>query len=136
MSQKLLEALAPILLSALTAGATWALAHLALWLKAKAEGNRAFNALAQVEDLVASVVQDVENTTKPLLASALADGELTTAEGVQLKTAAMDAVKKRLGADGLATLKKVLGAVIGGDLDGWLSGKIEQAVSKLSPKPA
>lgn len=134
MTAIILSAVLPTLESLAFAGSVWALAHLGAFLASRSSGSKVFTVLAQVEDLVAAIVTNAENVVKPALANG---GTLTAAQGAELKAQVLASIKTTLGAKGLDTLKAVLGTVLGGDLDAWLSGKIEQAVTKLSsPKKA
>lgn len=128
----LLPTLLPLALTGLTAGTVWVAAHLGAFLASKAKTSRAMGALAALNELVMSIVQDIEANEKAELLSASPTGILTAAEGAKLKAIALSRLKADLGSEGLATLQSVLSALLGfSSLNNLLSGKVEQAVSNV-----
>lgn len=133
----LLPVALPALLSAAAAGTAWAAVHLGAFLSAKAKSSRAFAALAALNDLVMAVVQDVEASARAELLSRDPSQVLTKDEAARLKALAIAKIKADLGAQGLATLTRVLAALLGtSSLDNLIAGKVEQAVAKLPASTA
>lgn len=98
---------------------------LALWVRNKAKDNKLFSALQIGTDIVATYVAKAEVELKPMFKSFLADGKISAEEGAQLKAKVLEILKR----DMPASLMQTLGSALGPALDGWLSGKIEQAVA-------
>jgi hypothetical protein len=130
----LLSVFAVALLSALTYATTVGGKALADWLKARAQGSIVARELLVVEDLVMGVVQDIEANEKQALVGRLPGAPLTVDEAKQLKAIAIARAKAIVLARGPATLQAMLGALNSSPdkLDQVLSGKVEQAVAKVS----
>lgn len=129
----LVPMLLPLVLTGLLGATAWVAVHLGTYLRAKGQSSKAFAALAVLNDLVMSTVQDIENNEKTELLSISAGSALTPTEGARLKRIAMDRLKADLGAHGIETLQRVVSAVLGtSNIESFLSGKIEQAVTKVS----
>lgn len=90
------------------------------WIKAKVESERMEAALIQVSESVVSTVLDIEAEVRRYMS----DGRLSKAEGEQLKEAARNRVYTQVP----KALEALTRAGIE-DLDGYLNGKIEQAVN-------
>jgi predicted dinucleotide-utilizing enzyme len=96
------------------------------WLIGKIGNDTLRAALATAYDSIDVAVRHVEQAVKPTLASALADGVITEAEKLQLRTIAIAAVKSEV-PQALATIRKILG-LSEDAFDAWLLRRIEAAV--------
>lgn len=94
--------------------------------KAKEIVARALNELG-------AAVLEVKQTFVDSIKAASADGTLTPAEKAEAKARAIAIAKSNLGSKGLARLAKIIGV----DVEGWLSNKLEAIVasapSSVSP---
>lgn len=113
----------------LLVGVKIGLAYLIKYLREKGESNKVFSALAMGTEVVNTFVAKAEVELKPMFKSFLEDGKIDAAEGAQLKAKLMEILKRDMPAPLMATL----GGALGPALDGWLSGKIEQAVEAQKP---
>lgn len=109
-----------------------AVGKLTTYLHSKEKDGRAFAALAQASELVAAYVAKADVELRPEFQKALADGKLTPEEGAALKAKVLELLKRDMPASLMALLSKVLG----GAVDGWLSGKVEQAVAEKAASPS
>ncbi len=135
--------LLPIIMTGLSGLLGWAMTLGVNWVKAKADGakagtaqQKALHAVSVASEGAAAVVAHLNATVVDRMKAAAADGVITAEEAAKVK------------ADALAELKKlpapILGALsgfFGGSLDTYLSGLIEQHVTKqkapaASPAPA
>lgn len=103
-----------------------AMAKLVTYLHAKEKDSKLFGALSAATELVQTYVARAEVELRPEFAKALADGRLTPEEGKALKAKVLEILKRDMPAQLFATLSKALGPA----LEGWLSGKVEQAVTQ------
>lgn len=126
---EMLMALGGALLIALKVG----LAYLISYLKQRGKDSKLFNALAMASELVQTYVAKAEVELKPMFAKALEDGAISPEEGAALKAKVIEIIKRDMPADVWATVAGALGPAV----DGWLSGKVEQAVSsqKVAANP-
>lgn len=124
------------LLAGLTYATTMGGHALWAWLTAKAGTNLVAREALVLEDLALSVVQDIEANEKAALE---AKGmPLTAADFKSLKDLAVSRLKAVLEAKGLGTLENMLGAITTSPVafNQVLSGKVEQAVAKVSAATA
>lgn len=96
------------------------------YLNEKGKDNKALAALGIGTELVHTYVAKAELELRPMLQKALADGKLTEAEGAELKAKLLELLKRDMPGPIMDTLQKTLGPA----LEGWLSGKVEQAVQQ------
>lgn len=113
------------LLALVGSGLVAALTKLVTYLHSKEKDGRAFAALAQATELVQTYVARADVELRPEFQKALADGKLTPEEGAALKAKVLEMLKRDMPPALMALLGKVLGTAV----DGWLSGKVEQAVA-------
>lgn len=119
--QYVVPTLAPILMGALIGLSI----KLGLYFHARQAESKLARVGAFFADLVHSIVAEVDVTLKPKLLEASADGVITPEEANQLKTLALELVKGKLpawAANGAA-------GIFGGQLDTYLKGLIERAVT-------
>jgi hypothetical protein len=92
-------------------------------------------ALIRLNDIVFSVVKEIEQTVVAGLKEALADGVLSDEEKAKIKQDAMSLVKQHIGLKGLAEMARVFG-LEGAALDAMISTKIEAAVHTVHTEAA
>jgi hypothetical protein len=121
---------APILFTAVAALLAKVLFFLGKKLDAQAESSKLAAVGAKFAHFAEVVVADLDATLKPQLKEATKDGVLTAAEIAQLRTVALDRLKKLAGEHGIKELQGVLdfGAT---QVDGYLTGLVESTVDKL-----
>ncbi len=93
--------------------------------------------MVRIEEAVRVAVLHVEQTMRPKLASALADGVITPVEARELRDAALAAVKAELGPV-LGQLGPVFGLASEAAIDAFLTRRIEAAVASMpatNPSP-
>jgi hypothetical protein len=116
----------PPIVTALAAIIVWALKKLGDYLHAKADGSKVGQALVVGTDFIGAAVSHVVAGLAPDVRAALADdGVISEAERNALKSKAIALIKAEL-PDGI---KAVLGGVMQGGLDTWLSGTAEKAIA-------
>jgi hypothetical protein len=93
----LVSNLAPALATLVAAAASWAILQLAGWLRTRTKAEWARALEARLADHVATAVRSTEQTLRPTLAAAAADGRVTAEEARQLREVALAAVKAQLG---------------------------------------
>ena len=98
-------------------------------LGARTQSTQLASTLMQVGDSVGAAVRHVEQTLRPAIQEATADGKVTPEEAAKLKQAAVDAVKAELG-DRLGGMAKLLGLTPEG-VENFLARRIEAAVHEL-----
>lgn len=132
----MLSVLEPFMVPILTAlGAGLALligklfAKLASLIQVKVDNAALEGVLLRLNDVVGTVVLELEQTLVKDLKAALADdGKLSAEEKARIKDAAISKIKQLLGQDGLNKLLQVLGLK---SPDALLESKIEAAVAGL-----
>ncbi len=102
----------------------------ARYLAGRASQSKAFDLLNRAYVVVQAVVLHVEATLRPTVQKALVDGRLSPEEATFIKKEALRLVKEAL-ADQLGQLEKTF--KLGGAMDVFLSGLIEQAHAALAP---
>lgn len=112
------------LVDLLMAVATGLLALGAAWVRAHAQNSKFAGALMKGTELVETYVAKAEVELKPMFKSFLSDGKIDALEAQQLKAKVLEIVKRDMPASLWSTLQSGFGPAV----DGWLSGKIEQAV--------
>lgn len=130
MKELFIQYAMPPILTALGLGVAWLLTAAGQWLLAKNKDSKFNLVVARVTHFAAAIVQDVENTLRPQIGAALADGVLSPEEAKQLKDAAMSRLKTMLGTQGVGELTGVLG-VFAPSVDAYLSGVIEKTVTNM-----
>lgn len=83
------------------------------------------NAISVAEDCVTTVVSELAQTTVDNLKAKSVDGKLTTEEAAQIKADAIAKVKSLLSEDVQETISTIFG-----DVEQWISSKIEAAVKE------
>ena len=123
--------LLPAVVAALGALATYALALLRSWIKAKTAAIEDKNtregiehAMARLDYITSTIVADINQRTKQYTAA----GKLTPEDAVKLKTFALARVKQVMPDYMRATLQEAVGG-----LDKYISSKIEQKVLEQKP---
>lgn len=121
----------PFLLTAVSGALTWALALLTKWLREKASAvnqsatqARFTHAMDALWGVVANTVAELNVSMKSKLPSYLADGKISPEEAADLKAAALEIVKTKLGPNLLGVVK----AELGGVFETVVGGMIEKAV--------
>jgi hypothetical protein len=112
----------PVIVAALATLVSVGLVRLNRWLKMKTGSE----AVAAAGEIVAATVNELTATTVKELKSAAADGKLTINEAYAVKDQALAQAKSQLP----PAVAKAASLVIG-DLDAFISGKIEQSVGEL-----
>ena len=120
------EVLVPITLAMLW----WALAKLARYVDARWHNERLNAAVQLLNEVVATVVAELYQTTVSDLKAAAADGRLTPAERMRLQMTALNTVRRVVGHKALDGLVELLG-LGDSDLVALLKSKIEAAVFAL-----
>ncbi|WP_132014916.1 hypothetical protein [Hydrogenispora ethanolica] len=123
------EAVADFLIVGLplvTAGGVYAMTATALYLTTRYRDNRLAQALVVLDEVVISVVKELNQTVVDDLKKARADGKLTREEAEQIKKQAVELVMSRLGAGLPRILQKTFGPLF--DL---VSTKIEATLYDL-----
>lgn len=107
---------------------------LTTWLTEKGKTSVVAREALVLEDLALAIVTDIEQNEKAALEARSPGVPLTAADYTQLKALAMTRLKAVLQAKGIGTLEAMLGAITTNptQLDTVLSGKVEQAVAKVS----
>lgn len=98
------------------------------YLHNQGKDNKVAAAFAFGAELVHTYVAKAEVEIRPTLQKALADGRLDAGEAAALKEQVMAILKRDMPGDVMKTLSGALGPA----LEGWLSGKVEQAVAAQS----
>ena len=120
------SSLAPLV----AAGIVYGISRLAGWLKAKTHNEQISGAIDTLDNLMATVVKGLQQTMVSAIKEAAADGKITEAEKIMLRTKALEELKKIYGERGLAVLQELLG--LGEDaLMSLLTNKLEAAVYNL-----
>lgn len=121
----------PVLITGVSGALTWALALLTKWLREKAAavnqtaGQARFtHAMDALWGVVANTVAELNVSMKSKLASYLADGKISPEEAADLKAAALEIIKTKLGPNLLGVVKSELGGVF----ETVVGGMIEKAV--------
>lgn len=104
------------------------------WLEAHAQNSLLARAGTKLDDVLISVVQDIEANEKAELEEAAKDGVITPEEAAKLKAGAIGRAKAILGERGLEELKKAFG-FSGMQLEQFLSAKVEQMAAKVAASP-
>jgi hypothetical protein len=120
----------PVIIGTLLKLAYAGMGALTAKLNAGAEASKLQAALARITVLADAVVRDIEVSLRPKLVAATADGILTAAEQVMLKSAALQALKSAATKHGLAELQQLL-KLAPDMLEPILSGILERAVGAL-----
>lgn len=123
------ESIADLLIVGLplvTAGSVYALTATALYLTTRYRDNRLAQALVVLDEVVISVVKELNQTMVDDLKKARADGKLTPEEAEQIKKQAVDLVMNRLGAGIPQVLQKTFGPLLA-----LVSTKIEATLYDL-----
>lgn len=116
--------LVPIFFPVLGTLGSLGMVYLNRWLKTKI----GVEATAVTSQLVESVVNDIQASTVEPIKRAAADGKLTRKEALDIKTEAVRRIKTRIPATVAKTVTRAVG-----DLDTFISGKIEQAIRQAKP---
>jgi hypothetical protein len=116
----------PVLIAVLT----WVSTKLAQLIHARVKNEYLRGVLLRLDDAVLSVVREIHQVTVEALKAAAPDGKLTPEAKVMVKRAALDAIKKNLGARGLTQLTRVLG-IDGEAVDKLIGTRVEAAVHDL-----
>jgi len=127
---QLVPHLADALVTVVLALITLIAARLSAYLREAGKGERLASAMLRLNDAVGTAVREIEQTVRPLVVAAAADGRITPEEAAQLKDAAMASARRYMGAHVGADLKKILG-VTEDDFDRLLDAKVEAAVHDL-----
>lgn len=117
MAAQIIPAVAVVLATLLSIG----MVHLTKWLKLKT-GSEALEAAGQI---VAATVNEIAATTVKSFKVAATDGKLTLKEAKDVKNVAIFRIKSQMP----VTVAKAACTAIG-DLDSFISGKIEQLVAE------
>ena len=128
---RVIGALAPIFLAVLS----WLAIRVAALINARVKAERVRSALHRLDDAVFTAVREVEQVLVVSLKTASADGSLTDAERAEVKGAAIDAVRKYVGAKGWLQVGTVLGLSTD-ELERVLAARVETAVYDLRGHPA
>lgn len=111
--------LQPILASLLLALLSWGATELTRWVRSKTKNERVAAATEILSRTVVDTVKELEQTVRPMLS----DGRLSPEEGNAIKTRARDLINSKLTPVTLDLVKSNVG-----DLETWISGKIEASV--------
>lgn len=114
--------------SLLAVGLTYAVTHLASYIKAKVANETLQNILIRTDTVVFSVVKELSQTVVDTAKKDAADGKLASDIAADVKAAALAKVKSYLGQPGLDALMEILGIKDMPTADALLSSKIEAAV--------
>lgn len=115
-------------------GIAAALVHaLFTWVQAKAKNQKLANAIGVVDHLAENIVADLNASMKPQLAVLGEGGVLDAAGKAKLKSTAVASLKASLATNAAKAAEDLL-AIVSPSLESYLSGAIEKAVLKLSPK--
>lgn len=125
MLELFLKYLLPPLLTGLGALLGLALKNLGAKLAADAANSKIAAVGSKLTMFIESAVADLENTVKPQLIAASADGVITAEEGASLKSLAMTRVKVLLSEKGMGELSSVLG-IAAPAIESLISGMIEK----------
>ena len=133
MKQLLVEYGTPALVSVLGALIAFALKELRAYLAAKGSESKVAATLARMLLVVETVVDSIEQTVRPEVAKASADGTLTKEEGVALRDLALAKTLKFLGEGGVKSLSTALG-IPASAITEYLLAQIEAAILRSKPK--
>ena len=122
MESEILQVLAPIIISIVGILASWGLAELSKYIRSKTRNENALSALDDISNLVRSTVSEVGQT----FTKAAADGKITRAEALSMKTEAIQKVKAQIPP---MVEKNALLAV--NSLEKFIASRIEREVVKL-----
>jgi hypothetical protein len=121
----------PILLTGLALLVGWLLTKRAQWWTASNRSGALWDSLRLAEELagkaVAAALADLSGKYKLLVA----DGNLSAADLAELRIAALDILKTKLGASGMDFLRASL-ARVGVNLDSFLQTQVSAAISRLA----
>lgn len=131
--EALLQAAAPYLVDLVVGLVSLAavplFAKLKALISAKVDNAKLEGALLKVNDLVQTLVLDLNQTAAAEFRKAAADGKITKAEAEHLKNVALIRAKALLGREGQEFLKGALGLDTRG-LDQFLEAKVEASVAQ------
>ena len=119
-----------VVISLLTAFILWALGQAARYLATRRKESLLATALLCLNQVVADVVKELNQTVVAELKAKSADGKLTPDEAVQIRNKAVEMVLLRLKSETLKIVGEALGPIVS-----VITSKIEAAVwdSKLRP---
>lgn len=121
MESELLKGLAPILITVVTALASWGLAEVSKYVRSKTKNENALKALDDVSLLVRTSVAEVGQT----FITAAGDGKITVEEGRAMKNQVILKVKKQV-----PSLVEKHAKLAVNDLDDFIAARIEREVVK------
>lgn len=129
-----LPALVKLSAMAVAAGAAFLHGKLSALLAAKVHNEKLGGALTLVNDIMQTVVLDLNQTVRAEFEAAAADGKISSEEAAHLKAVALTRAKTLLGEAGLLRLKDALGIddLRLGDL---LAAKVEAKVAETKLPP-
>ena len=116
----------PLLIATLT----WLASKLAQLIQARVKNEYLRGVFLRLDDAVLTVVREIHQVSVDALKSAAPDGKLTPEVKEMVKRAALEAIKKNLGANGVAQLVKVLG-INTEAVDKLIGTRVEAAVHDL-----
>jgi hypothetical protein len=120
-----------ILLLVLLAFGVWLSKQAGFFLQEKGRNEQFKGVMSRLNDAAQAVVREVQYIMVEELKVASADGVLTAAEKRQVKRAALENLKVRLGAKGQADLARILNLEGPDAIDRFLGTQVELAVSAL-----
>lgn len=123
---EMVEALAPVLMAALT----WAGLKVAALINAKTKNEYLRGVFLRLNDAVLAAVRETEQTIVAELKTAAADGKLTDLEKLTVKRAALDSVKMHFGPAGIGEIAKTLNLDQDG-LERMIGARVEAAVHDM-----
>jgi len=125
------DALSPIFLAVLS----WLSIQIAAFINTRVKNEKVRAGLQRLDDAVFTAVREVEQVLVVSLKTASADGTLTATERVEVKDAALQAVRGYFGSKGWLELGSVLG-LSSDELERALAARVEGAVYDLRAHPA
>jgi len=125
METELLKTLVPILVSVVGILVSWGLAELSGYIRSKTRNENALKAMEDISALVRTTVSEVGETFQ----KASADGKITRAEAISMKTTAIKKVKAQI-----PPLVKKHALLAVNSLEDFIAGRIEREVSKAKPR--
>lgn len=124
--QRIWSYVAPTLATAIGALLVYLLGLLVTWVQSKSKESKFAAFVLPITEAARAVVLELDARVKPKLAKFLEDGVLSDAEKAQLRDEALAVLKEKLPGTLLEAGQKQLGGL----LDTFLKGKIEQAVAE------
>lgn len=128
----LLDAIVPIIITALSVVTTAVLAKFNAYMRSKVHSASFDCASMKLDRLVEDAVREANRTIVAEYKNAASDGKLTRQEGLRIRDMVVDVVKRQLGDKGLIELQGCLGGLDLAVIEDLIRTRIEATLDKLT----